>query len=457
LRFVVLLVSLLILDRAIWANTPVSCPSKQWQVFGTNPGLPSCPGEKGRAILPVLYPVATIHVGFYPEQEHIDFIEKIVRIAEKQEVRPIVNLIVSANDYQIAYKSLRKYRKGIYQGFVVFTPIPGDYAIWVQDYFESVIDFSSGENFFLDFPHHEESGDGVVAPLSFTCRQDVVSLAAKKGARYDVTSSDYAGNVEAFPGGVLVVGKNMREEFRKNLSRTLVQTLFEVDIQWTQNGHVDEVFSVIPAEKHGRKHLLLLYASPKLALETLKKYGYIQGRDTMLRITNTLYLDIELDTLKEAMGCFASLKAKSHQLEDFACKELVRANHVYDDVLAQNRRKLVRILKERNPNYIIKEIAMPQLFLPEGLRKKYGVNNDGAALVNPSPVNVVVIGKDVVIQKQHYLPFQKHIEEVLSGYDLVLNYVKADLLYTLNGGPHCAVNTVRACRPKAQKRKRQKH
>lgn len=130
----------------------------------------------------------------------------------------------------------------------------------------------------------------------------------------------------------------------------------------------------------------------------------------------------------------------------------MEANEHYDRLIERERSRIDTVLGKRNACTRIDWIALPQLFVPSFSvwrgESSWGTPLDHAQALNPNTVNVIALGKELLMPQQSYTPFEREIETRLTPLRVSLVRVDSTYSHFLNGGLHCNTSVIRMCHPR---------
>jgi hypothetical protein len=304
----------------------------------------------------------------------------------------------------------------------------------------------------IDLPYTDREGEAIPAAIALSCQFDLIS---QPEDRHDDDQDDlpqhgnYGGNIEALPGNLLLIGNTMSQMTQKHLRHIFKQmTAIKINVRWLETGHVDELFTVLP--DHSAKAtcpFALVYTSPKLALELVKKHSFT-SRNRILPSPVTIEdVSTELQDISFFTQCL-SLYAQN-KTPDERCQKLIQANVAYEELIQQERRRIDAELIKHNTCSSINWIALPQLFVPsynvwlqEG---NWGSDEDEAQALNPNTINMIALGEEVIVPEQPYKPFAQEVARRLAELNLSPVGVDSALSHYLSGGLHCNTAVARMC------------
>ncbi len=401
---------------------------------------PVCPYSSGPYMLPRHFPPIGIFFGYTQDNEHVDLLLKLVKIANQSMASPKLNLLIPRQEVALSYQSLRAMTNSAFRSSINMIPTPSDETLWSQDYMEFAYDLDKKEVLFIDLPYIDREGESLPTALSLICK---APLALEIGDDSDSYSNgDMGGNIESYPGDIILVGNNMLSDTKQKLKQFFTkQELYEVDVLFLETGHVDEIFSYLPDKSNSSCPFLLNYASPKLAIDLLNQ------SETWDQLLDSYYYDKSLFLSEEYERedfsiCFRSTKLNQNSK---ACRNLIQANQSYEKIIQKNLKGLVQKMSQKL-NCQIPVKALPLLFAPAKVQEEYGGEEDFARSINPNPINNILLNSDLIIARQANRVFQAYTNDVFRTTGITPHYVNGNLMHYLSGGIHCTVNIVRACR-----------
>lgn len=406
------------------------------------PDLPKCPVQEGNYLLPRNYPPSAVFVGYSQDSGHEDLLKKLIHVVKAFQPPIKLNILVAREEISISRKTLSLLQKEPYKNFVNILPMPANETLWAQDYMEVGYDISKEESFFLDLPYIEREGENVPSALALYCKNELVDqvdefLTATPG------NGDYGGNIEAYPGGLIVIGNNMTLETQKQLQQLFPQQkTLSIKLDWLETGHVDEAISYLPqANNNNLCEHVVAYSSPKLAIKVLNE---TKSWNTIIpSYENSIFATEEEGERVDFMPCF--LNPEMDKMSPI-CKELLKANQVYEEIIKKDVDHLVAEMNQSLKCPQIKVVPFPQLFAPSHIESSYGGEKDLARAINPNGINNILLENHIFISKQPNFYFQKIIDSTLQELELWGHYVNGDLVHHLYGGIHCTTLVSRTCK-----------
>lgn len=414
----------------------------------------SCPSAQGLVILPAYYPARTLFIGYASEASHLALLKTLIESNQNRQSPVHIVVLISRLEVEQAYEDLKAFLQGPQAQHLTLLTMPSDETLWTQDYMEVAVSMSDGEASILDLPYMNREGESIPAAIALSC-QLKLEPQADFGSQGDIPASgDYGGNIEALPGNLLLIGNTMTKTTRQRLQETLTEmTMVEIKVDWLETGHVDELFTVLPdLTPQTACPFAITYASPKLALQIIRKSGIQPGQDRLLpEIDETEDVSIELqdgDFFSECLDLYTQSKSLFRR-----CQRLIDANLYYDALIEQERARINAALIKRNVCSKPTWMALPQLFVPSmriWLRGSvWGTADDRARAINPNSINIIALGEQLIIPQQPYAPFEKDIQQRLRRLHVALIPLDASFSHFLNGGLHCTTLVVRSCRKKS--------
>ena len=197
---------------------------------------PFCPAGSGYAILPENYPAQALFVGFDADPQHQEFLATMLSLAASNSPPLDVYLLVSNLDrlearYWLRNRISAEKRERV---FLLFTP--AELTLWVQDYFETALRMDTGAVAIVDLPYPFGDEDDLPGLVADTFGLDLVDEREPVNEDPPHNNGDFGGNVEALPGGLLLVGDNMTEPTATALESGLRQQLIAGRVSWLDTG-----------------------------------------------------------------------------------------------------------------------------------------------------------------------------------------------------------------------------
>lgn len=397
-----------------------------------------CPENLGSLFLPRTYSARAIYVGFNREQIHLDFLETLIKEITKLEIAPKLNILIPQLDEYDAHHILKKYFNQEIYSFINLIPVASKESIWAQDYLEILFNTETGKSEIVDLPYYEREGEDLPASVALTCQKELIPQ-AEFTTEYKPGNGDYGGNIEPLSTKVLAVGTNLSDETFKVLQSLTAQEIVELNVNWLETGHVDEIFTTLPFKKDAEAcEQALLIASPKLALDIITRAPLDLKEE---KNPNAPFYNAKI-VWADHYHC---LYRKNKNRED--CIELEKANLAYQKIIDQDIDKVQKLML-KNHGCRLKEEKFPQLFVPLERQKEYGTYDDRAVALNPNSVNNIFFFPNLILAKQIFYPFQEEVDKVLSKFPYKKIYIDDKFAHELNGGIHCATNISYGCMPK---------
>jgi hypothetical protein len=239
----------------------------------------------------------------------------------------------------------------------------------------------------------------------------------------------------------------------KHLKSNLAQELVVLKTDWLDTGHVDEILSIVPdLSKKSPCNFALYYGSPALAFALLKENSFEKNKDRIAVEVENIYVDGALFKRVDYSACLQAYSKNPQPIptaEQERCANFKKANDLYQGIIEANLKIVVDQIKSRTNCPGFRIAPLPQFFASEQ-NGNFGSPTDKALAVNPNAVNNIAFGNALMIAKQSYAPFSKHVHDALAPVKLELVPVESNLFHFLNGGLHCAVHMSRACSPLTQ-------
>ncbi|MFH1728789.1 MAG: protein-arginine deiminase family protein [Pseudomonadota bacterium] len=380
--------------------------------------LKNCPKAKGFSPLGSYHLPIGIFVGIWCPVNairneglfsHKQFVEDLYYILKKNKLSIPLNVFIEDR----CYNKISKYLSRA-QDFNIFE-VDINVENWLQDAFQVGIMQDKGLAI-LDLP--DEDNEELSSYVFQSCKEATFIKQPVKTKKLLEKNNEFfshmnfaaegGGNIEAFPGGLLVVGDNMDIELKDYL-RDQGNSLIEVKISFLEVGHVDEIFAVVPRAEASNCDFHIISASPKLAIEILSK----ENKKTRLPGAYD-----KVDTL----------------LKD---KELLNKNNEFELIINYNLSLLKKALELRTSCKIKDQshLKFPVLWTESGTNE----------ILFPNSVNSLILGNLMIIPNTRFEPFNKYISKVLKKNGIKYEFIN-DFVYShLGGGVHCATNAMRFC------------
>lgn len=399
--------------------------------------LRKCPEVPGKIILPRNYPARSIYVGFSNDKYHIEFLDQIIALVSQLETKPMLNILVPRLEDVEAYDKLQKYFDDSYQ-LINIIPTSSDETVWAQDYLEILLDPKKGTSEIIDLPYFGREGDFIPISIGLSCQKKIIEQPLYPKGVPLPGNGDYGGNIDAVTTKVLMLGNNMTNQVYDLFQSISSQKVVEVNVEWLETGHVDEVITTLPLKKNAKDcEQALVIASPKVALDIVESER--NQIEKFVSQFKTFYVDDLVWPSRDQ--CLLKKNQK-----DRDCIEFKKVNLFYETLIRKSVAEVQnRIFEEHGCR--LKEINFPQLFIPLQKSKEYGLYEDRAVPLNPNAVNNIFFYPHLVLPKQEFEPFQKDIEAKLEKLPLKIDYTNSKFVHELNGGIHCATNISYACSP----------
>ncbi len=414
--------------------------------------VPLCPAAQGTQILPNHYPPASVFVGVSAIPEQIELLEVLLDEAARHEPPLLVNVLLPNKEIEKLSKKVQKFLSPTQARYINFIQTTSPETIWVQDYFEVGVNMKDQSRSLIDLFYKKGFGDEIPTTLSLSCQIPIVGKVSKVQNEVRLHAGNFGGNIEAYPGSLLLVGDNMAATTKSVLAKNLGMQQYQVNVSWLATGHVDEVFSVVPDQSSKAPcNFAILRASPKRAFEILK--------NSPVRLPNYVSPvfpgDFEDEEVKKSYHQERDLvhfclsladKYISKELTGFPlrCLRFFETNDEYEEIIRKDHSGLLAKIRAKTGCKKIRSVLLPVLFKDDDfmLEGRYA-----ASALNPNSVNGILFSKRIILPKQPYEAFQKDIDASIRSLGLTPRYVNSGLIHHLQGGLHCLTNIVRSCRP----------
>ncbi len=400
-----------------------------------------CPQLSSKIILPRYYPPKTLYLGLSPNSRNSKLIYKIYDEVNKGQLLETINIVFPQGTTEIAAKLKREILSLKGTTKLNFIPYAGYETMWMQDYFEQVVDPQTGITYFLDLLYPAENGDDLPQSLSLSYPQEIVEQPQVKELDKNNNNGDYGGNIEAVSEKLVLIGNSMSEITKQYLKENISQELIEMDTAWSEAGHVDEIIALVPHSQTATAcQQTLLVASPLLAIEILKSQEptYDPHLSMLVPVENG-----------ESRTMFYQCLHRQHKKSKH-CSEFFKANQVYDSIIKENIQRLqARMLAVHQCQLPV--IPLPLLFSPIKTMKHYGTEEDRSIAVNENPINLLLIGQTLFMAQQSIQQFQSYITQELEQLHKALIPLDTTEQHELLGGIHCASNLTLWCTPTTHK------
>ena len=399
--------------------------------------LRKCPDIKGEIILPRNYPARSIYVGFSNDKYHLDFLDQLISLVSQLETKPMLNILVPRLEDIEAYDQLKKYFDDTYQ-LINLIPTSSNETVWAQDYMEILLDTKSGKSEIINLPYFGREGDYIPISVGLSCQKNMIDQPLYPTDAPLPGNGDYGGNIDALTSKVVMLGNNMTNQTYDLIEKSTVQKIVEVNVEWLETGHVDEIITTLPLKKNASDcDQALLVASPKVALDI------VQNKTKDLNSFSSEFKPFYVDDLvwpsRDKCLLFKNQK-------DPDCIEFTKVNLWYERIIQKSLDKVQNLIQAEH-GCRLKEIKFPQLFVPLEKAQEYGLYEDRAVPLNPNAVNNIFFYPYLVLPQQEFEPFQADIEMKLRNLPHKIEYTNSKFVHELNGGIHCATNISYACTP----------
>lgn len=364
-------------------------------------GLAKCPGGKGFRPLSSVHPAAAVVVGVTGSHDANYMISKLYSIARK--LKPAPKLIVMAPLYKGAeYRHILEANLGASALDVTIVETEGQ-TMWAQDYMEPGVRGTQATPAVFELPYGR--APKAAHDLAQDCKYDLVSPFSSKKFEAGAPSGDFGGNIEMFPGDVLVVGSTTGRSVKSKLEEETGRVPLEVNTEWLSVGHADELFGVVPTNDPAPCNFAITHASPELGIKFLSE------------------------------GTLSS--------------KLLEANRYFEKDIRASLEQLTKAVSERSGCKAPKTIAMPVAFNAE---KTYSETKpfEKAVAIDVNPVNSLVLGSTVVVPKPLNKQAEVEIETKLKAVGITPEFVHDMSAHDGHGEIHCSTNAIRVCDPSGQ-------
>lgn len=433
------------------------CRNYFFQAKWRGQSVPFCPENEGLVLLPPSYPPGLVFLGYSPQPVHIQFLRELIEKLVEDTSRPQIAILIPRYENAEVYRLFSKYLEPPYSDFVRFLPVPAEDALWTQDYFEVAISTISGRGTLIDLPYVSRQQESIPSAVALSCQMGMVAQEELPKAKDYPGHGDFGGNIEPFPGNLIVAGNNLSATTQKVLDVNLSQDVVTVNTAWGEPGLADELYSVLPYRRADKEScdFAVTYASPKRALELIKAEGSKQSEFDISPAVPEGKDSIPVVDREDFSKCIEwiahdKVSTAPSQLRK-KCSEFIKANEAYSEIIESGLNEIVESVKKRTSCNEIEPVPMPLLFAPEKIKAKYGQWDDHAVSMNVNPVNVISIGSLVVIARQAFAPFQTDVDEKLKSMGLDIHYIDGGFVHYLKGGIHSTSSVVRLCRPQPVK------
>ena len=417
----------------------LSCTTISSKATDQGPLSQYCSPQQGAAFLPSYFAAKDIFIGLTGEASQNQIIRKILLTSANLTPQPNITVLVPQiflnPEYgQVAYID-RLSRTARSQVLVV----PGEDSLWIQDYFEPLIDLGKDQVEIVEAPYDAQA-EQILRTLTWSKKLDLV----QRPVGFDIgENGDSGGNIEPLASHLLGVGNNMNPRLVEHLKGLTHQNIISLNTAWLEPGHVDELFMTVPSHTSSDQcHFSLIYASPKRAIDLLAASP--PQKNQTLGLYDEVF-ESESEGRKDFRKCIHEIDWKTGTAKSSNCRAFLKANLEYHHLIQTDLAKLEAELKKDPLCRFEGAVALPVLFSPFKVVKNFGTIADRGMALNPNPVNGISLGRSFLTSAQVFPAFQQDIET--SFKQLGLNYLptKADHLFSLRGGIHCASNIVRSC------------
>jgi len=434
IKIIIILLLLTFISFFQWSRTSEKSVASLCEI---TKDIRKCPENLGSIFLPRTFSARAIYVGFNREQIHLDFLETLITEISKLEVAPKLNIFIPQGEEYDAHDILKKYFNQKAYSFINLIPVASKESVWAQDYLEILFNTQTGQSEIVDLPYYEREGENLPASVALVCQKDLIPQ-AEFSTEFKPGNGDYGGNIEPITTKILTVGTNLTDETFKVLQSLTVQEIVELNVDWLETGHVDELLTTLPFKKNAKPcEQALLIASPKLALDIITATSLDLKEE---KNPNSPFYD-DKDIWKDHYHC---LYQKNKKKSD--CIELEKANLSYQKLIDLGIDKIQKLML-KNHGCRLTEEKFPQLFVPLKKQKEYGTYDDRAIALNPNSVNNIFFFPNLMLARQNFQPFQDAVDKVLSKYPYKRIYIDDKFAHELNGGIHCATNISYGCSP----------
>lgn len=325
-----LLISLLFISHwAINFDKPIQ------SLCETTVDIRKCPKDLGRIFLPRTYSARAIYVGYSRDQIHLDFLDSLIQEISKLDSIPKLNILIPSVEESKAHETLHRYFNKAAFNFINLIPVASKEAVWAQDYLEILFDTNTGQSEVVDLPYYDREGENVPTSIALACQKDLIPQADFK-TEVKPGNGDYGGNIEPITSKILSVGTNLTNETYKVLQSITNQEIVEVNVDWLETGHVDELLTTLPYNKNAAPcDQALLTASPKLALSIIENTSVNLKEE---KNPNIPFYD-DTNVWEDYYHClYPKNKAK------IECLELKKANETYQQIIDQSVEKIQKLM-----------------------------------------------------------------------------------------------------------------
>jgi len=426
----------------------VGCLDVDYVASAKQVQAPLCPNSNGLSILPRTFPVSTLFLGYTNHPAHSQFLREVIHAIEGAPTN--LAILFPRHEIQDAYEDLLEIKK-LGRGQLQMISTPSDEALWAQDYFEVAVDGKTGRPTLIDLPYTNREGELIPAALGLTCDVDVIRQPFYDEILTDVGSGEYGGNIEAFPGNIVLIGNNMTTELAEHLAGIIEQDVYAINVGWLETGHVDELFSLLPAKNRQPPcDFAITYASPNKAFTVLKENNFDRSRD---QISPPVHDDLDVNAtandqrIHQCLHDYVVHHRTGRRIESEYCQELIMANNTYSNIILRELETILSLVRDNTGCRAIELLEVPVLFAPAQIQDEYGHFSDLANAINPNGVNNILVNETVFLPKQPYPAMRNEVVKSMHKLGIATKEVEASLAHQLSGGLHCLSNTIRLCQP----------
>ncbi len=393
-----------------------------------------CPEHVDKIFFPRNFPAKSIYLGFNSDENQINFINLMINKIKNSNEPPKLNILVPRIDEDLAYNKLNYTFSQKKYEFLNIIQTSSFETVWAQDYFEQVTDLKKRSTPIIDLPYIGREGEHIPYTLALVCQKEIIPQAHFSQEELP-SNGDYGGNILPITTDLLLVGNNISQKTYNVIKAQTSQTIIDIEVDWLETGHVDELITVLPHKKNAQScEQSLFVSSPKLALELIDKNPATvkSAKSFVPYFDNSNYWPEYSHCLKEKL-----IKTKE-------CINLRKANIRYQTKIDKSVETIQSAMQEKH-GCKLKVENIPQLFLPYKLKEVFKGNQDRAAALNPNSVNNIYFNGFLMIAKQELDFFQAFIENILKNYPFQTTFLDNKFINELNGGLHCATNILYGC------------
>lgn len=428
-----------------------------------------CPQGAGFHPLSSAHPASGIFVGYEGNES---FIADLIGILRRQQPQIVLNIVVRRNQEQ----ELRRLLQRVYVGSGMLGPQVNVISVnlansdetsiqWQQDIMELGMIRSGARSQIglVEYPYSR--AEGVGARIANQCGFDAGESGGSLHAMQILSnlpgmdqSGNWGGNVEMFPGNVLVTGSNINPVLRANFERSANAsrpvTSIPVNVDWLSVGHADELFNVVPVPNVPAPcNFAILYSSPAEGLRVARQSESEMPLEPRVP-ENFRVEEVPVSISNGPVDCISQLPGPNANSPLQAgsvlrCRPMIEANETYERLIQVDLSRLRNAVSTQTGCSRVRTVPLPVIYRPERAgvagRQPYGSSLDLAVALNPSPVNSLVINNTVIMPQQPNAAFRSTIERRMRALGISPSFINDNVYHFGFGEVHCGTNVVRSC------------